>query len=61
MLKSSKKLCEGRFSAKKNVKTDSVQKKILIKIYKYLQRLRKYFMDYPENFRGIPKISFGRR
>ena len=39
-------------AAKRFVKTDSVQKRILIKSYEYLQTLRKYFQDYPENFRG---------
>ena len=32
--------------------TDSVQKRILIKSYEYIQTLCKYFQDYPENFRG---------
>ena len=37
---------------KKNVKTDLVQKRILIKSDEYLQTLCKYFQNYPENFRG---------
>ena len=54
--------CVTRYKAARSfVKTGSVQKRILIKSYEYLQTLWKYFQDYLENFRGKSQISFGRR